>query len=163
MTDGAVSLVMASEAWVDRHHDCRPMARLAGVGWATDGYQLGRERLSSMYSARIAWNMAMEKAGLSSARDVDVIEIESQTGYHEAAYVRAFGLDGHPGLSPSGGPFAQNPYFCSGLVNMAEAILQVSGRAGSVQREGARRAVGHGCHGFAQQANIVAVLESVEK
>jgi acetyl-CoA acetyltransferase len=162
MTDGAVSLVMASGAWVDRHHDCRPMARLAGVGWATDGYQLGRERLSSMRSARIAWNMAMKRAGLSPARDLDVIEIESQTGYHEAAYVRAFGLDGHPGLSPSGGPFAQNPYFCSGLVNMAEAILQVSGRAGPIQREGARRAVGHGCHGFAQQANIVAVFESME-
>jgi acetyl-CoA acetyltransferase len=162
MTDGAVSLVMASADWVERRRDCRPLARLAGVGWATDGYQLGRERLSSMNSARIAWNMALEKAGLSSARDVDVVEVESQTGYHEAAYVRAFGLDGHPGLSPSGGPFAQNPYFCSGLVNMAEAILQVSGRAGPVQREGARRAVGHGCHGFAQQANIVAVFESVE-
>ena len=162
MTDGAVSLVMASGAWVDRHRDCRPMARLAGVGWATDGYQLGRERLSGMHSARIAWNMAMEQAGLASAAEADVVEIESQTGFHEAAYVRAFGLDDHPGLSPSGGPFAQNPYFCSGLINMAEAVLQVSGRAGPVQREGARRAIGHGCHGFAQQGNIVAVFESVE-
>jgi acetyl-CoA acetyltransferase len=162
MTDGAVSLVMASGAWVDRHHDGKPMARLAGVGWATDGYQLGRERLNSMYSARIAWNMAMEQAELASAAEADVVEIESQTGFHEAAYVRAFGLEGHPGLSPSGGPFAQNPYFCSSLINMAEAVLQVSGRAGSVQHERARRAVGHGCHGFAQQGNIVAVFESVE-
>jgi len=138
------------------------LARLAGVGWATDGYQLGRERLSGMHSARIAWNMAMEQAGLSSAAQADVIELESQTGFHEAAYVRAFGLDGHPGLSPSGGPYAQNPYFCSSLINMAEAVLQVSGRAGPVQHERTRRAVGHGCYGFAQQANIVAVFESVE-
>jgi acetyl-CoA acetyltransferase len=104
----------------------------------------------------------MGQAGLSSAAQADVIEIESHTGFHEAAYVRAFELDGHPGLSPSGGPFAQNPYFCSGLVNMAEAVLQVSGRAGPVQHERARRSVGHSCHGFAQQANIVAIFESAE-
>ncbi|MBU2550195.1 MAG: thiolase family protein [Proteobacteria bacterium] len=162
MTDGAVSLVLASEEWVDAHPEREPLARLSGVGWATDGYQLGRERLGGMHSARIAWDMALKRAGLGSASEVEVVEIESQTGFHEAAYVRAFELEGHPGLSPSGGPFAQNPYFCSGLVNMAEAVLQVSGRAGPVQVQGARRGVGHGCHGFAQQANIVAVFESVE-
>ena len=162
MTDGAVSLVLASEKWLAGRQDQVPLARLTGIGWATDGYQLGKERLSGLGSARTAWSMAMKQAGLSSASEADVVEIESQTGFHEAAYVRAFGMEDHPGLSPSGGPFAQNPYFCAGLVSMAEAVLQVSGRAGPVQVPGARRGVGHSCHGFAQQANIVAVFESVE-
>ena len=63
-------------------------------------------------------------------------------------------------ISPSGGPFAQNPYFCSGLVAAAEAILQVSDQAGDVQVQGARLAAAHGCSGFAQQSNTVAIFES---
>ena len=162
MTDGAVTIVMASAEWVRRHGEHKPLAGLAGVGWATDSYQLGRERLSGMSSAKIALNMALKQAGLTAASDADVIELESQTGFHEAAYSRAYDLGRHPGLSPSGGPFAQNPYFCTGLVSVAEAVLQVSGKAGPVQVEGAKRAVAQSCHGFAQQANVVAVFESVE-
>jgi hypothetical protein len=37
----------------------------------------------------------------------------------------------------------------------------VSGRAGAVQVKNAKRAAAHGCHGFAQQGNAVAVFEGV--
>ena len=40
-------------------------------------------------------------------------------------------------------------------------VLQVAGRAGAVQRKGARRAAAHGCHGYAQQGNAVVIFESV--
>jgi acetyl-CoA acetyltransferase len=63
-------------------------------------------------------------------------------------------------LSPSGGAFAQNPLFCTGPVNAAEAVLQVAGKAGPVQRKGVRRAAAHSCHGYAQQGNVVMVFES---
>jgi acetyl-CoA acyltransferase len=46
-------------------------------------------------------------------------------------------------------------------VNAAEAVLQVAGRAGPVQRAGVRRAAAHGCHGYAQQGHAVAVFEKV--
>jgi acetyl-CoA acetyltransferase len=87
------------------------------------------------------------------------VELESQTGYHEAAYVRAFGIEREEALSPSGGAFAQNPIFCTGLINAAEAVLQVAGQAGAVQRPNVRRAAAHGCHGYAQQGNVVIVFE----
>jgi len=161
LTDGAVSLVLASEEWVRQHPSRKPIARLIGIGWSTDAYQLGRGRLCDMNSARAAWNMALRQAGSIQLSDVDVFEVESQSGFHEAALVRALGLDDHPGFSPSGGTFAQNPVFCSGLVSMAEAVLQVAGLAGPVQVAGVRRAVGHGSHGFAQQGNVVAVFEAV--
>jgi acetyl-CoA acetyltransferase len=114
-----------------------------------------------MNSARVAWRAALQQAGVASADDLDVVELESQTGYHEAAYVRAFGIQREEAISPSGGPFAQNPLFCSGLVNAAEAVLQVAGKAGAVQRPRARRAAAHGCHGYAQQGNVVMVFEGV--
>ena len=66
-------------------------------------------------------------------------------------------------ISPGGGSFAQNPLFCTGLVNAAEAVLQVAGRAGAVQRPGVERAAAHGCHGIAQQGNVVMVFERVEE
>ena len=64
-------------------------------------------------------------------------------------------------LSPSGGSFSQNPYFCMGLVNAAEAVLQLSDGAGQVQRPGARWAAAHQTHGYAQQGNVVAIFEGV--
>ncbi|HEV8096554.1 MAG TPA: thiolase family protein [Burkholderiales bacterium] len=159
LTDGAVALVLASDKFLKANPGCKPLARVAGVGWASDSYRLDSARLRSMNSARVAWCTALQQAGLSGAADLDVVELESQTGYHEAAYVRAFGLEREEALSPSGGPFAQNPIFCTGLVNAAEAVLQVAGQAGAVQRTNVRRAAAHGCHGYAQQGNVVIVFE----
>ena len=159
-TDGAVALVVASERFLKANPDVRPLARIAGIGWASDSYRLDAARLRSLNSARTAWRSALRHAGLNGAADLDAIELDSQTGYHEAAYVRAFGIEREEALSPSGGPFAQNPFFCSGLVNAAEAVLQVAGTAGAVQRPRVRRAAAHGCHGTAQQGNVVMVFET---
>jgi acetyl-CoA acetyltransferase len=159
-TDGAVALVLATDRFLNANPDCTPLARLAGVGWATDSYRIDAKRLRSMASARAAWASAMRRAGLNSAADLDVIELEAQTGFHEAAYVRAFGIENVEAVSPSGGCFAQNPVFCTGLVNAAEAVLQLAGRAGAVQRPKPRRAVAHGNHGYAQQGNVVMAFEA---
>ncbi|VTU39239.1 thiolase family protein [Variovorax sp. PBL-E5] len=161
LTDGAVSLVLASADYV-RARGIRPLAELTGIGWATDAYQMGAARLRRMDSARKAADMALKAAGLKSFDDLDVVELECQTGFHEAALVRALGIDKEEALCPSGGVYAQNPLFCTGLVNAAEAVLQVCGRAGPVQRPNVRRAAAHGCHGFAQQGNTVMVFQSVE-
>ena len=162
-SDGAVSLVLASDQFLAANRDVRPLARIAGAGWATDSYRIDRDRLRKMASARSAWASAMKQASLRSATDLDVIEIEAPTAYHEAAYTRAFGIKDEAGLSPSGGTFAQNPLFCTGLVNAAEAVLQVSSKAGAVQRQNVNRAAAHCCHGYAQQGNVVVVFERVQE
>ncbi|MFF2060107.1 thiolase C-terminal domain-containing protein [Rhodococcus qingshengii] len=155
-TDGAASLVLASERWLARHPDKRPIARLAGVGWSNDSYSLDRERLRGLKSARSAWNSALRMAGGDTRPDV--IEFESPTVFHEAAYERALDV-GDAAISPSGGVYAQNPLAATGLVHAVEAVLQVSDRAEGVQVPGARRAVAHSCHGFAQQGNVFAVFD----
>jgi len=157
LTDGAACLVVASGRWLRRHPGNRPLARVAGVAWASDSYRLDGERLRSMGSARTAWSRALAQAGMTGDA-LDIVEVESPTSYHEAAYARVFESDGAR-LSPSGGTFAQNPLVCAGLVNAVEAVLQLSGRAGPVQQPGVRRAAAHSCHGYAQQGNVVVVLE----
>ena len=161
-SDGAVALVVASARYVAAHPECKPLARITGAGWASDSYTLDARRLGGFRSAQTAWRNALAMAGASSAADFDVLELDSPTGWHEAAWVRAFGIKDESALSPSGGAFAQNPVFCNGLVNAVEAVLQVAGRAGPVQRPNVRRALAHGCHGFAQQGNVVVTFDRPE-
>lgn len=160
LTDGAAAIVLASDAFLRRHPDAVPLARIPGVGWCSDSYRLGAERLQQFHSAAKAWQMAMDRAGWQDPTQLDVAEIEAPTPFHHAAYRRVFDLDDEI-VSPSGGCFAQNPLFCTGLVNAAEAILQVAGRAGPVQRGKVRRAAAHSCNGTAQQGNVVMLFESV--
>jgi acetyl-CoA acetyltransferase len=163
LSDGVVCMVLASERWLDRHRLHRPLARVAGVGWASDSYRLDRTRLRSFTSARRAWTQALRMAGLHDAGGIELIELETPTVYHEAAYEQVLGLGGHTRISPSGGAFAQNPLFCTGLVGAAEAVLQVAGQAGAVQVHGVRRAAAHSCHGYAQQGNVFMIFEGCDR
>jgi len=161
LSDGAVCMVVASERWLERHPQHRPLARIAGVGWAADSYRLDQARLRDFHSARKAWAQALRMAGLPDAQSIDVMELETPTVYHEAAYEQVLGLNASTRITPSGGAFAQNPLFCTGLVGAAEAVLQVAGQAGAVQVAGARRAAAHSCHGYAQQGNVFMIFEKV--
>ena len=161
VTDGGTSMVVCSGAWLSKHPDHRPMARLSGLAWRIDNYQLGAKRLSALQGFKETFRKAASMAGIEKLSQLDVVELDGQTAFHDVAYRRVLDLPDTCQVSPSGGPFAQNPYFCTGLVHVAEAVLQVSGRAGAVQVKGADRAAAHGCHGFAQQGNAVAIFEGV--
>jgi acetyl-CoA acetyltransferase len=155
------ALVFCSGKWLNDHPDQRPLARLSGLAWLIENYQLGQERLSKLRGFKEAVRRAVAMSGLKDLSQLDLIELDSQTGFHDVAYRRALNPPITCQVSPSGGPFAQNPYFCTGLVHAAEAVLQVSGRAGAVQVKGAKRAAAHGCYGFAQQGNAIAIFEGV--
>lgn len=161
ITDGAVAMALASGEWLKANPRARVLARVAGIGWRNEGYDLGAERLSGLTSFRNSVTDALKMAGLKDTDELDLIELDAQTGFHDLAFRAALNLRAPKAISPSGGAFAQNPYFCTGLVNAAEAVLQVSGAAGPVQVPGARRAMAHGSHGFAQQGNVAVVLEGV--
>ncbi len=160
LSDGAVAMVLASGDWLARHPAARPLARIAGLGWSVASYQLGRERLAGLSSLHEASSRALGMAGIDLAA-LDVLELDSQTGWHDAAYRRVFAAADPAALSPSGGAFAQNPYFCTGLVGAAEAVLQTAQRAGPVQRPRPAWAAAQGAHGYAQQGQVVAVFERV--
>ena len=59
-------------------------------------------------------------------------------------------MDGDIPWNPSGGVLSSNPTGASGMIRFAEAALQVRGRAGEHQIEGARVALGHAYGGGSQ-------------
>lgn len=160
ISDGAVAMVIASGRWLEGAGGRRPKARIAGLGWRSERFDLDAERLAGLAAFEGAVAQALRASGGRSLADLDVVELDAQTAYHDLAYRRALG-DWQGSVSPGGGAFAQNPYFCTGLVNAAEAVLQVSNAAAAVQVPGARRALAHGAHGFAQQGHVAVVLEGV--
>lgn len=161
VTDGAVALVLASGEWVRRHPDKRPLARIAGTAWGVDRYQLDADRLGGLAVFESGLNEVLSRAGVGHIDEIDVTEVEAQHAWADLALEKAMKAGPGVSFSPSGGAWAQNPYFCTGLVNAAEAVLQVSGRAGAHQVAGARRALAHGSSGFAQQAHGFVVMEGV--
>ena len=161
VTDGAAAVVLASGDWVRSHPQSQPLARITGIEWAVDSYALGGERLAGLQVFHDTLRGVLARAGLADVGNFDLIEYEAQTAWVDVAIERA--LQAGPGvaLNPSGGAWGQNPFFCRGLVNAVEAVLQVSGRAGTNQIAGARRALAHGSCGFAQQGHGFVALEGV--
>ena len=62
-------------------------------------------------------------------------------------------------VNPSGGVLSSNPIGASGMIRFAEAALQVQGKAGEHQVEGAKVALGH-AYGAMAQYFAMAVLSS---
>src|SRR5947207_6061302 len=59
-------------------------------------------------------------------------------------------LTGRLPVNPSGGVLSSNPIGASGMLRFAEAARQVLGRAGELQVDGVRRALGHAYGGGSQ-------------
>ena len=161
VTDGAVAMVLASGDWVRAHPEKRPLARIAGAAWGVDRYQLDADRLQGFKIFDAALQDVLSRSGLQSVDELDLVEFEAQTAWVDLALSKAFKAGSKLSFNPSGGAWAQNPYFCTGLVNAAEAVLQVSGRAGPHQIKGAKRALAHSSSGFAQQTHGFVVFEGV--
>lgn len=161
-SDGCVAFVLASGQWLARNPGHRPLARIAGVASAIDSYRLDGERLGGMSLFDQALDEVLRRSGRASDALIDLAEVEAQTGWHDLAIDRHLADRRVGALSPSGGVWAQNPLFCAGLVNAAEAVLQVAGQAGAVQVPGARFALAHGSHGYAQQGHTFVAFERMD-
>ena len=162
VTDGAVAMVLASGDWVRANPGKRPLARIAGAEWAVDRYQLDADRLAGLDVFRATLAGVLKRAGLAGIDALDLVELEAQSAWADVALVDAMKAGSRVAVNPSGGAWAQNPYFCTGLVHAAEAVLQVAGRAGAHQVAGAKRALAHGTSGFAQQTHGFVVMEGIE-
>ena len=162
ITDGAVAMVLASGDWVRKHPDIKPLAKIAATAWAVNRYQLDAQRLNDIEFFTQTMQLAITRAGLKGLDDLDFVELESQNAWVNLMLSEVFKNASNVALSPSGGAWAQNPYFCTGLMNAAEAVLQVSDLAGANQIVGARYGLAHGTSGFSQQTHGFALFERVE-
>ena len=109
-----------------------------------------------------------QRAGITSPIDeIDVAEIYVPFSWFEPMWLENLGFAG-PGegwrltetgeteigdrlpVNPSGGVLSSNPIGASGLLRFAESALQVMGKAGAHQVDGARTALGHAYGGGSQ-------------
>ncbi|MCG2794955.1 MAG: thiolase family protein, partial [Actinomycetia bacterium] len=175
-SDGAAAVILAAEGTAEMIADSP--AWITGLGCCGDIYYPGQRDLTELASARKAARQAYEAAGIKKPlKDIDVAEITDVCSYHELMLYEALGFcgDGEGGklvesgktemggqlpVNPSGGCLASNPWLVTGINRVAEAAMQVSGKAGKHQVEGARTALAHGADGMGLQTNVVVILAS---
>ncbi len=165
-SDGACALVLASAeaakrgprrpAWI------KSCAALAEAMWVP-----GRDQVSPRAGKDCAKKVYAEAGITDPWNQIDAAEIYVPFAWFEAMWLENLGFcaegDGwkvvdrgeqkmgaHLPINPSGGVLASNPIGASGMLRLAEAALQVMGRAGAHQVEGAKTALGHAYGGGAQ-------------
>jgi acetyl-CoA C-acetyltransferase len=182
-SDGAAAVVMTSG---EKARNRSSAAWVRGLGCAADVYRIGDRIHDSESDYAIpraqAWSaqQAYAEAGITDPRrELDVVEVYAPFANLEVAYYEALGLAPHgKGIElvetgattmkgdipvvPSGGCMTANPIGATGLIRFGEAALQVMGRAGDHQVDGARLALATACGGI-DQFYTSAVLASEPK
>ena len=166
-SSGGCAMVLASEDYIKRNK--LDAVWITGVGHCSESYYMG-DRMGIGYTADHgdaaalgeAIHRAYKMAGVSDpVKETAAAEIYapfSNTEFHsiEAAGLAPLGkspamlregyfhLGAQNPVNPSGGTLCANPIAATAMVRVAEAALQVWGRAGEHQVKGAKRGLGTG-------------------
>ena len=174
-TDGAVAMILASE------RRAREMTKnpvwIRGIGTCYDAHYLGDRDLAGVFALERAAAQAYRMAGIKNPRrQIDVAEVGDDFSYQELLWMEGLGLcdrgeaarmleagateiGGKLPVNPSGGLLGGVPINVYGLNRVAEAALQVMGKAGEHQvKKDVRIAVAQGHSGFCGQHQCVVVL-----
>ncbi|MFH1349324.1 MAG: hypothetical protein ABII26_00140 [Pseudomonadota bacterium] len=174
-SDGACAVIFASEEKAKKIRE--QSAWVKGVGYRGDEYWFGDSDKVFWQSAIQAASEAYEMAGITNPRkELDVAEVYNPFTFQELLYYECFGFcdfgeacdltlkgtfarGGELPCDPSGGVLCTNPIGASGLIRVAEAAMQITGKAGDRQVEGAKLALAHAMGGVSQ-FNGVMILGS---
>jgi acetyl-CoA C-acetyltransferase len=165
-SDGACAMVIASEE-AARKGPRRPAWVKGGASYAEAMWVPGRDQVNPQ-AGRLCAKAVYEQAGIRDPwKEIDTAEIYVPFSWFEAMWLENLGFcdlgegwkivdrgeqkfGAHLPINPSGGVLCTNPIGASGMLRLAEAALQVMGRAGAHQVDGARTALGHAYGGGAQ-------------
>ncbi len=166
-SDGACAVVFAEES---RAKQLAPRpAWIKAVATAHEQQYMGDspKRLAAMRSQVAASRRAYAYAGITNPRkELDVAEIYEVASFAELAMYENLGfcergeggklidagvteMTGELPVNPSGGVLSTNPIGATALIRVAEAALQVMGKAGKRQIDGVRTALATGYGGNA--------------
>jgi acetyl-CoA C-acetyltransferase len=165
-SDGACAMVIGSEDAAKKAP--RKVAWIrSGAALAESMFRPGRDQVDPA-AGRACAKKVYDAAGITDPwNQIDTAEIYVPFAWFEAMWLENLGFreigegwkavergdvkfDGHLPINPSGGVLASNPIGASGMLRFGEAALQVMGRAGAHQVEGAKIAMGHAYGGGAQ-------------
>ncbi len=158
--ESAVCLILAAEGKAEAM--CNRPVWIHGVDQCAEMQTLGARDLTRSAGMQLATSKALRMAGLSAAKEVDVVELSAATPVEELILREAMGLgavgsDG-PVINPSGGPLAGHPLMMTGLIRLGEVFRQLSGRAQMHAVAGATSGIAHVTQGHCLQQNLVWVL-----
>ncbi|HVN84135.1 MAG TPA: thiolase domain-containing protein [Candidatus Binatia bacterium] len=165
-SDGAIALVIANEATAKKGPR-KPAWIKSGYSYAEAMWVPGRDQVSPR-AGQVCSKAVYDAAGITDPwNQIDVAEIYVPFAWFEPMWLENLGFCGvgegwkivdrgeqkfgaHLPINPSGGVLCTNPIGASGMIRLGEAALQVMGRAGAHQVEGAKTALGHAYGGGAQ-------------
>ena len=179
-SSGGCAVILCSEDWAKKV--IGQPAWIQGVGHHSETYFMGDRMGPQMVhdhadadAKALAIQKAYRMAGVEDPRrDLQMAELYapfSNTEYH-AIYAAGFfpkgeslkrmeegvfDMDGEMPVNPSGGVLCSNPIAVTAMVRVAEAALQVMGRAGERQVPGAKRALATGNGGDHQFFGAIVV------
>jgi acetyl-CoA C-acetyltransferase len=184
---GAAGVVLASERYITAHG--LRAAWIRGVGQNTETFWMG-DRVGPAAigdhgdadALAVAFQRAYRQAGVTDPRrQVDVAEVYAPFSSVELHVIEAAGLAAKgetperlargefalgasgPVVSPSGGVLCANPIAVTGTVRVAEAAMQVLGRAGHHQVPGARVAIASAIGGDHQFYSTMVLCNDLEE
>ena len=166
-SSGGCAMVLASEDYITKNK--LEAVWITGVAHSSESYFIG-DRMGNHYTADHADAQALgeacerayKMAGITDpVKQIDAAELYSPFSNTEFHAIEAAGLapigqapamlrDGHfkiggqNPVNPSGGTLCSNAIAVTAMVRVAEAALQVWGRAGGHQVKGAKKAIGTG-------------------
>lgn len=165
-SDGAVAMVLACEE-LAKKGPRQPAWIKAGFTFAEAMWVPNRDQVSPK-AGQICARKVYEAAGITDPwKEIDTAELYVPFSWFQAMWLENLGFcpegegwkaiergdtrfGGRLPIDPSGGVLCTNPIGASGMLRLAEAALQVMGRAGEHQVEGAKTALGHAYGGGAQ-------------
>ena len=168
-SDGACALVIGNEEIADaRVADGHPVAWIHATALRTEPLAYsGRDQVNPQ-AGRDAAAALWRDAGITSPIDeIDVAEVYVPFSWFEPMWLENLGfaaegegwklteagetaIGGRIPFNASGGVLSSNPIGASGMIRFAESAIQVMGKAGDHQVQGARKALGHAYGGGSQ-------------
>lgn len=166
-SDGACAMVIAAEDVVDAHGVEAP-AWIHGQVMRSEPLAYSERDQVNPRAGRDAAAYLWRSVGITDPlEEIDCAEIYVPFSWFEPMWMENLGfaaegegwqltasgataLDGKLPVNMSGGVLSSNPIGASGMIRFAEAALQVRGRAGEHQVDGARTALGHAYGGGSQ-------------
>jgi acetyl-CoA C-acetyltransferase len=175
VADGACAIVVASEEAVKKLTD-NPVW-ITGLGNCYDAHYPGDRELSRSEALSLASKKAYSMAGINNPRkEINLAEIADEYSYQELLWAEGLGLcdEGKGGeliesgsteiggklpVNTAGGLLAGLPSGVAGMAQTAEAFLQLQGKAGARQVDGAKTALVQGTTGPCGQSHCVIILD----
>jgi acetyl-CoA C-acetyltransferase len=165
-SDGACAVVIG-DAGAARASG-RPVAWIRATAMRTEPTMFsGKDHVNPRAGAECAAALWRQAGITRPIEEIDVAEIYVPFSWFEPMWLENLGfaepgkgwqltesgeteIGGKLPVNPSGGVLSSNPIGASGLLRFAEAALQVMGKAGAHQVDGARTALGHAYGGGSQ-------------